>query len=288
MSNGNGIGPVNAKMNEYWNDLAGPRWVQFQQELDGQIRDIGRLAMDQADLRAGQAVLDIGCGCGDSSLELARRVAPGGRVSGVDLSQPMLDWAAARARREPELAVAFERGDSQIIKFKPAGFDRVFSRFGMMFFEDPVAAFGNIRGALASDGQLNFICWRALDLNPWMAIPIDGACRFVAPPEPIAPGTPGPFGLADDVRTRHILTDAGYRDIVIEALDEKLYVSGPGTVEAAVAHCIGMGPVARLVAEVDDDIRALVAVALAETFASFHDGTGVRMASATWVVTAQT
>ncbi len=86
MSSGNGTGPVNAEMNEYWNDLAGQRWVRFQKQLDSQIGDIGRMAMDQADLRAGQTVLDIGCGCGDSSLELARRVAPGGRVCGVVLS----------------------------------------------------------------------------------------------------------------------------------------------------------------------------------------------------------
>jgi len=280
-------GPINAEMNKYWNDLAGRRWVEFQQQLDGQIREIGWMAMDRADLCAGHAVLDIGCGCGDSSLELARRVAPDGRVCGVDLSQPMLDLAAKRAVREPELAIIFERGDAQIAEFEPSGFDHAFSRFGVMFFEDPVAAFGNIRCALAPNGRLTFICWRSLDLNPWMAIPIDIACRFVAPPVPMAPGTPGPFGLADGARIKHILTEAGYRGIVIEALDEEFYVSGPGTVEAVVAHCIGMGPVGRLVAEVDCDIRALVAAALAETFASFHDGTGVRMASATWIVSAQ-
>ena len=287
MSSGNGTGPVNAEMNEYWNDLAGQRWVRFQKQLDSQIGDIGRMAMDQADLRAGQTVLDIGCGCGDSSLELARRVAPGGRVCGVDLSQPMLDRAVDRAGREPELAIAFEREDAQIVEFKLAGFDRAFSRFGVMFFEDPIAAFGNIRDALAPDGRLTIICWRPLDLNPWMAIPIDIACRFVAPPEPMAPGVPGPFSLADDARTKHILAGAGYRGIAIKPLDEEFYVSGPGPVGAAVEHCINMGPVARLLAEVDRDIRALVVAVLAETFAGFHDGTGVRMASATWVVTAK-
>ncbi len=286
MSNGNGGGPANADMSEYWNDFAGPRWVQFQRQLDGQISDIGRLAMDRAGLETGQAVLDIGCGCGDSSLELARRVAPGGTVRGVDLSQPMLDWAAERAAREPELAISFERGDAQIAQFEPASFARAFSRFGVMFFEDPTAAFGNIRSGLTPDGRLTFICWRPLDLNPWMAIPIDIACRFVAPPEPMAPGEPGPFGLADDARTRRILNDAGYRHIAIEALDAEFYVSGPGSPEAAVDHCMGMGPIARLVSEVDEDTRALVAAALTETFAGFHDGTGVRMASATWIVSA--
>ncbi len=283
---GNGGGRANAEMREYWNDLAGPRWVRFQEQLDGQISDIGRIAMDRTDLAAGQSVLDVGCGCGDSSLELAHRVTPGGAVRGVDLSQPMLDWAAERAAREPNLAITFELADAQIAPFEPASFARAFSRFGVMFFEDPVAAFGNIRSALASDGRLTFICWRPLDLNPWMAIPIDIACRFVPPPEPMAPDAPGPFGLADEARTRRILADAGYRDISIEALDQEFYVSGPGSPEAAVAHCVGMGPVARLIAEADEDIRALVVAALTETFASFHDGTGVRMASATWIVSA--
>jgi SAM-dependent methyltransferase len=286
MTDSDSTAAANAKQAEYWNDLAGPGWVRFHKQLDGQIGALGEIAMDRAELAPGQRVLDIGCGCGGSSLELARRVAPGGTVLGVDLSRPMLDLATARAAREPGIDARFEQGDAQTAAFPAQGFERAFSRFGVMFFADPIAAFANIRRALGTDGRLAFICWRPLAENPWMAIPIETACRFVEPPEPPPPGAPGPFGLADGERTRRILEDAGYGDIAVEPLDETIYVSGPGTPEEAAAHSIGMGPVARLVEAADAATRAQVEAALIDAFAACYDGTGVRMASATWIVTA--
>jgi len=276
----------NAQMIEYWNDHAGPSWVRFHKKLDGQIGGIGRIAMDRAGIKAGQRVLDIGCGCGDSSLELARRVSPEGGVCGIDISAPMLDLAEQRATLEPTLKLEFQRRDAQTADFSGALFAHVFSRFGVMFFDEPVSAFGNIRNALPADGRLTFICWRPLEQNPWMGVPLGVAHEFVAPPEASPLGAPGPFALADEERTKQILTDAGYADVSLEALDEPLYLSGPGTAADAAAHATKMGPVARVLVDSDESIVHCVEAALVETLTPYYDGTGVRMNSACWIVSA--
>ncbi len=286
MHSAGGKAAANADQIEYWNDRAGPNWVRFQKQLDGQIGAIGELAMDRAGVKAGQSVLDIGCGCGDSTLELARRVGPAGAVRGIDISAPMLAQAERRAELEPSLKLEFQRLDAQTADFPAAAYAHGFSRFGVMFFDAPVAAFGNLRKALKADGRLTFICWRALEENPWMAIPLGVACQFVAPPEALPPGAPGPFALADGERARQILEAAGYADISLDALDEPIYLSGPGTAAAAAAHATRMGPVARVLGDSGEDTRRRVEAALGETLAPYHDGTGVRMASACWIVSA--
>ena len=278
---------ANSAQIEYWNDRAGPNWVKFHKHLDGQIGDIGKIAIDRAGVTAGQHVLDIGCGCGDSSLELARRVGPDGAVRGIDISTPMLAQAKRRAALEPALKLEFERHDAQTAEFPAAAYAHGFSRFGVMFFDEPIAAFGNVRKALKADGRLTFICWRALAENPWMAIPLGVAGQFVTPPEPVPPGAPGPFALADGMRARQILDAAGYSDISLEALNEPLYLSGPGTAAAAAAHATRMGPVARVLGDADEDIVRRVEAALIKTLTPYYDGTGIRMDSACWIVSAR-
>ena len=278
---------ANSEQIEYWNDRAGPNWVKFYKKLDGQIGDVGKIAIDRAGVTTGQYVLDIGCGCGDSSLELARRVGPDGTVRGVDISQPMLEQAVRRAALEPALKLKFQCRDAQTADFPAATYAHGFSRFGAMFFEDPIAAFTNIRKALAADGRLTFICWRPLDENPWMAIPLSVAGQFVEPPEPTSPGAPGPFAFADGERARQILDSAGYSDVTLEALYEPLYLSGPGTAAEAAAHATQMGPVARMLGESDKATVKRVEAALLETLTPYYDGAGIRMASACWIVSAQ-
>ena len=278
---------ANSEQIEYWNDRAGPNWVKFRKKLDGQIGDIGKIAIDRAGVTAGQCVLDIGCGCGDSSLELARRVGPDGTVRGVDISQPMLEQAVRRAALEPALKLDFQRHDAQTADFPAAAYAHGFSRFGVMFFEDPIAAFTNIRKALTVDGRLTFICWRPLDENPWMNIPLGVAGQFVELPEPLPPGAPGPFAFADGELARQILESTGYSDVTLEPLYEPLYLSGPGTAAEAAAHATQMGPVARMLGESDKATVKRVEAALAETLTPYYDGAGIRMNSACWIVSAR-
>ena len=170
--------------------------------------------------------------------------------------------------------------------FPQAGFDQAFSRFGVMFFDDSIAAFSNIRQTLTAEGQFSFICWRGLEENPWMSVPLNIASEFVAPPEPIPPGAPGPFALADADYLKNIFASAGYGNISIRALDEEIYLSGPSTVAEAAAHSCRMGPVARVLADADEETHQRVETALKAAFTPYYDGTGVRMKSACWVACA--
>ena len=148
----------NAAQIEYWNATAGEAWAQFQETLDRQIELLGLAAMDALCPREGEHIIDIGCGCGQTSLALAARVRPTGSVVGVDISQPMLDVALCRPR-SMDLQVIFRKLDAQTADLGPGLFDAAFSRFGVMFFGDPVAAFANIRASLKPEGRLAFVCW---------------------------------------------------------------------------------------------------------------------------------
>src|SRR5262249_38336345 len=149
-------------------------------------------------------VLDVGCGCGDSTVDLARRVAPDGTVVGMDISAVMLERARQTAR-EQGVNARFEHADAQTHAFAPASFDVLFSRFGVMFFADPTAAFANLRSALRPGGKLAFVCWQSLAENPWMLVPLGAAFQIIPPPPMPAPDAPGPFAFADQSRVRSIL-----------------------------------------------------------------------------------
>src|SRR5881628_2723223 len=161
--------------------------------------------MERARIGAGERVIDIGCGCGDTTIALARRVGPAGLVLGIDVSAPMLARAADAAREAGVAHVRFEHADAQTHRFPAQAFDVLYSRFGVMFFSDPAAAFGNLRTALRPGGRLGFVCWQAVPENPWIAVPLEAAAQHMALPPPPAPGAPGPFSFADPERVRRIL-----------------------------------------------------------------------------------
>ena len=201
---------ANAAQSEYWNAAAGETWVQFQEPLDRQIEPLGLVAIDVLQPTTGEHIIDIGCGCGQSSLALAARVAPTGSVVGIDLSRPMLEVARLRRRPAANLRVDFWQLDAQNGDLGRGVFDAAFSRFGVMFFSDPVAAFANIRASLKRGGRLVFVCWRSLAENPWMLAPLQAALPFIPPVVPPDPTAPGPFAFADAGRVRAILSDAGF------------------------------------------------------------------------------
>src|SRR5262249_40712661 len=166
-----------------------------------------------------------GCGCGDTTVELSKGVAPGGSATGVDISAPMLERARALAEAQ-RAAARFELADAQTHAFPPASADVVFSRFGIMFFADPTAAFANLRRALTPSGRLAFVCWQALPENAWMAVPMLAALQHLPPPPLPGPEAPGPFSFADPARVRRILEGAGFRSVQLEDVRETLTVGG--------------------------------------------------------------
>src|SRR5881296_2393320 len=279
---------ANAEQIRYWNEAAGPKWVSFQKVIDAQIAPLGERAMDRASIGPGERVADVGCGCGDTTITLATRVGPQGLVLGVDISTPMLERAVATARAAGVVNIRFENADAQTHRLAPSAFDVVYSRFGVMFFTDPVAAFTNLRAALRPGGRLAFVCWQALPENPWLFVPLRAAAQHLTLPPPPAPDAPGPFAFADPERVRGILARAGFGDIVLEELHTTLTLGGGGTVDQAVRFLTeGVGPVSGVLREADPAVRPTVAAAVRAAIAPFNTPQGVRMGSAAWIVTAR-
>lgn len=278
----------NAEQIDYWNDTAGPKWVALQESLDRQIGPLGHVAMAAADLQPGERVLDVGCGCGATSIELARRVAPGGSVLGVDVSTVMLEAARAAASRAGASGLEFANADAQTAPLTPGGFDVVFSRFGVMFFAEPTAAFANLRRAMRPGGRLAFVCWQEMAKNPWMSLPLSAALRHMPPPMPPAPGAPGPFAFADPEHVRRILGGAGFASVSLAPHETDLSVGGGQDLDTTVAFVLQLGPLAAALRESDPSVRGRVADAVREAVAPFAEaGGGVRLGSATWIVTAR-
>jgi SAM-dependent methyltransferase len=213
---------ANAEQSRYWNEAAGPRWIAFRNAIGEQLGPLGRQAMHRGEIAAGERVLDVGCGCGDTTIELATRVGPAGMVLGVDLSAAMLERAAQTAREAGVANVRFENADAQTHPLPRGEFDVVYSRFGVMFFSDALAAFTNLRSALRPGGRLAFVCWQALSENPWLFVPLQAAAQHLQLPPPPAPEAPGPFSFADPERLRSILLRAGFDGIVLTELRETL------------------------------------------------------------------
>lgn len=278
---------ANQEQLRYWNEQGGPRWVQRQQQLDAQINQLGLVVMQRASLQPGERVLDVGCGCGQTSLELAESVGLNGSVLGIDLSQPML--ARARERRDERKLTNLEflHADAQTHRFEREHFDLIFSRFGVMFFENPVAAFTNLHSAVRSDGRLCFVCWQTLEKNEWVRIPLMAATKHIAPPAPASPDAPGPFSFANPDRVRSILETAGFTDITIESQEAVLTMGGTATVDEAVEFVMEIGPIARLLGDASADARARVVEELCIALAPYAAREGVSMNGAAWVVYAR-
>lgn len=276
---------ANQAQSSYWNDVGGPRWVAMQEELDVELGPLGLVAQTALELPRGANVLDVGCGAGATSLSLSEQVRPG-EVLGVDISAPLL--ARARERAQGVRGLRFERADAQTYRFEPHRFDAVFSRFGVMFFADPVAAFINLRTALRAGGKLGFVCWRALAENPSFALPLQAALPFLSePPEAPKPGEPGPFSFAERGHVESVLSRAGFVDIAIEARDSELVFAGRPDLDGAVERAFELGPLGRLRAPLEPSVRARVADAVREAFRPHHGPRGVVLPAATWVVTAR-
>jgi SAM-dependent methyltransferase len=277
----------NAQQIEYWNEVSGARWVEMNDVIDAQISPLGEAAIDRAAISAGERVLDVGCGCGQTSLQLADRVRPGGSVLGLDISAVMLERARERARSAGQGQLEFRNADAQTERFA-GDFDLLFSRFGVMFFAEPEAAFANLCSALRPGGRLTCLTWQALATNPWMQIPLAAAAKHLppggAPPDPTAPG---PFAFADTKRVEGILAAAGFEQPAHESLERELLVGGGGTLDETVAFVAQLGPGCAALREADDELRARVLSEIRVALEPYHDGAGVRMPAAAWIVTAR-
>jgi SAM-dependent methyltransferase len=267
---------------EFWNGDAGQRWVAQQDRLDTMLADIGAEILKVAAAKPGEHVLDVGCGCGETSLTLADAVGAGGRVTGVDISEPMLTRAKSRAGTKSN--AAFIQADAAAHHFAQE-FDLLFSRFGVMFFADPDAAFANMRKGLKSTGRVAFVCWREPRENEWVRVPI-AAAREHAPPLPqLGPEDPGPFAFANPGRVRRILANGSFDVITMRPFDTPLTLGE--TLDEAVDHIQQFGPVSRLLNEAAPQQREAAVGAIREAMRPYAKSSPVRLTGATWLVTAK-
>ena len=278
----------NAEQIAYWNDEAGARWTAIQQRTDALFDEVTVAAIDSADPRPGESVLDVGCGCGATVLELARRVRPGGCVVGVDVSRPMLELAKARVQAEELPAVTLHLADASTHSFREAEFDLAFSRFGIMFFGDPVTAFTNIRRSLRADGRLACLTWRSLAANPWFGVPLAAALRHVPPP-PAAPDpdAPGPMSFADPDRVKRILSAAGFTAIDLERRDVMMKLGGTNELDRATEFATQVGPASRALVGATPAAQAAARSAIREALADYAGAGGVMLPGSVWFITAR-
>ncbi|MBS0374024.1 MAG: class I SAM-dependent methyltransferase [Proteobacteria bacterium] len=273
----------NASQAEYWNAAAGETWARFQALLDRQIEPLGEEALRELAPVPGERVLDVGCGCGQTTWEIAARVGPDGAVLGVDLSAPMLAVARGRPRPVQAAAAEFRQADAQVTDLGHDRFDAVYSRFGVMFFADRVAAFANLRAMLRPGGRLAFVCWRELRENPWMQAPLDAARPHLPPLPPSDPDAPGPYSLADAARVRSTLAAAGFEDVVVRRHDARI---GAGGVDEALTLALRVGPLGAALRE-HPDLKDSVAAPVRDVLEQHADAGGVRMAASVWIVRAR-
>ncbi len=264
---------------DYWNGPAGQRWAAKHERMDRSLARVTDALFQLAAPQPGERVLDIGCGAGTTTLELAKRT--GARVLGIDVSGPMLGVARARAAEHPNIELV--EADAAAYDFEQ-GFELAFSRFGVMFFADPVAAFANLKTALVPGGRIVFSCFRALSENAWARVPLDAA-RDLVQPKPADPNAPGPFAFAGSGRVRDILARAGFREIRVERHDTEMFM-GENLVEAT-ERALESGPLSRLIGDVDQDTREKIMERVGRALAPFARTNSIDVGMAVWLVHAR-
>jgi SAM-dependent methyltransferase len=271
---------VAAEQRDYWNGRGGQTWLASYDRIQRSIAGFSETALAAAAARPGERVLDVGCGTGSTTAELAKEVAPEGRVLGVDISETLV--GAARQHKLDNLR--FEVGDAAAYPFETAAFDLVFSRFGVMFFADPAAAFKNLRRALRPNGRLVFLCWRTVLENPWVLVPMRAAEPHLPPAERPGPEEPGPFAFGDRARVERILKEAGFGKPTFRTLDQQTPMGRD--IAETVENMGKMGPLARRFAEATPEQVAKAKAGIAEALKPHVDPDGVRLAGACWLVSA--
>lgn len=277
----------NSEQIKAWNNVSGPNWVAQQDSFDQRLGALGLATMDRANVSRGEQVIDTGCGTGQATQELARRVGDRGSVLGIDISAPMLDRARARAAEAGVNNVTFEEADAQTFDFGPPLFDLIFSRFGVMFFDDPPDAFANLRSALRPGGRLAFVCWRDPQENLWASLAIEAVAKHIQIQRP-KPGVPGPFGFAESDHVAKVLGKAGFSNVRFEKISGKFTLGEGGSLDDTVADVLKLGMVANALREANVEDTNEIAASIREAFAPNVSTDGVRMDSAAWIVTART
>lgn len=271
---------------EFWEDMA-PDWLAFEDHTEIVAAPFGDSAMDRLLLRPGLNVLDVGCGAGSTTVELARRVGNDGRATGVDIAPAMIAHAMKRVDASHIGNVSFLVADAQVEPFQEAAFDAIYSRFGVMFFANPKVAFTNLRRALRPDGVLAFACWENIFLNEWMFVPGSALVTVTGSPPPMpGAGEPGPFSLADRTDIELLLRDAGFKSVEVTPQAETVTLRGD-EIESLVALTQRVGPVREALRTANAETAKLIEAAVRSALLDRAVDEVVHLNSAAFVVSAR-
>ncbi|MDF1838902.1 MAG: class I SAM-dependent methyltransferase [Planctomycetota bacterium] len=274
----------NAAQLENWNGPGALEWVRFQKQIDRAVEQFHGFGLESMAAKSGERIIDIGCGSGRATLDLAEAVGSQGQVLGLDFSEPLL--ALARERCAHLDCVSFQHGDAGQAR-PESGFDALFSRFGVMFFKRPAASFANLRKTLRPGGRLTFICWQGKAQNAWIHEPMDRLIPFLPEaPEPLEPNAPGAFGLADPDFTRSQLIEAGFQDIEIESKHGSMVFSTDG-VSSAVEFNMRLSPAMGLAQGLPPETLLAIRKSFAQLFERYSQGPVVALPASAWLITAR-
>ncbi len=272
----------------FWSELGGEAWVAYQDQMDRQLGVVGAAALSSLNVQIGESVLDVGCGCGATTLELSASVGATGRVVGLDLSIPMTQLAAQRLAQSGVHHGSVKVGDAQIVSVDEVGgsVDAIFSRFGVMFFADPFAAFANLRSLTKSSGRLGFVCWQGAGKNRLFGDLGRELAILFPSPSPPDPHAPGPMAFADPDRIRSILTESGWSRIEIVGHVAPMQLFGTTDFDVALEGSLRIGGASRVLQGADETMQRNVREAAKRVLESQWTNEGAVVDSATWIVTA--
>ncbi len=274
----------NSAQAEYWNASAGRKWTDHQEHQDQVLSPVSDRLIAAAKAKPGDRVIDVGCGCGATTIEFAERVGRTGSVLGLDVSAPML--ARARERAPRDLPITLELADATVHDLSSSAADLLVSRFGVMFFADPAKSFANLRQGLKPGGRLVFACWREAKQNPFFILPLREAGKHVPPLPETNPDDPGPFAFASEARVRRILGDAGFADIDLAPHDLELDIAAGRGLDTAVRAAMTIGPTSRMLDGQSEAVHGAVTGDIRKALAAHARGESVPLGAAIWIVTA--
>lgn len=279
--------PILDSAAEDWSGEMGERWLKNLDRFEGMIAPVGRALLEKAAFRPGERVIDVGCGAGATSLEIAKRVGPSGAVLGIDIAPVLIATAERRAREARAGNLRFRCADAAAASLDEQSFDRLFSRFGLMFFPDAPAAFANLHRFVRRGGRADFSVWAPARENLWMVQTLAVIGEFVALPAPV-PRAPGPFALDDPTYVRELLERAGFSSVEFETWRGDQPVGGPGaTAEEAVAFVLDAMSVGKMLDEAGPDARSKVRAKLLELYGRHRAGNDILMSGAAYLVSAR-
>jgi SAM-dependent methyltransferase len=273
---------INADMLAFWNGKGGHTWVARQEHTDITLAPTTDVLLAFAGPRAGERVVDIGCGCGAPTLEFARAVGPSGRVAGLDISGPMLAEAERRAKATGVANVDWRQADPAVAVLDE--YDLLTSAFGVMFFGDRTAAFANMRRSAAPDARMALVCWRTLAENPWMELPMAAVARHLPPRPTPVPNAPGMFAFADPAHVTEVLTGSGWTPPRFEKLDMDLDIAAGRGLAEAVVQSTEIGAVNSWLRNQPKEVVSAAVASLHEDLKPYADGMSVRLRGAMWLI----